>query len=174
MTRSKTQKPAEQAATPAVDPLADLRDPEDRYEGTAPGEGQAQPGEDRPSMLDDPEDLTAAVYQAVGAASVCWETMEGTGVFQEAQARNVAEDLLAYIAQSRPLVTQDAWDETVAEVVAAWHADPTSLGFLHKNNGTMCGCRYLARTALRAAMPVQPDADTLEPTEATESEAQDA
>jgi hypothetical protein len=122
VTRSKTQRPVEPAPAPAVDPLADLREPEDdRYEGAAPGEGDAE---------DAPEEA------------------------------------------GRVMVTQEDWDETVAEVVAAWHADPTSMGFLHKNNGTMCGCRYVARVALRTALPIQPDADTLEPT--PEPEAQDA
>lgn len=42
--------------------------------------------------------LTAAVYQAVGAASVCWENMSGTGVFDDVRAREVAERLLRFIA----------------------------------------------------------------------------
>jgi hypothetical protein len=69
------------------------------------------------------------------------------------QAPEASEEAPGLVA----LVTQERWDEAVAEVIAAWHADPTSLGFLHKNNGTMCGCRYLARIALTSAMPVQPE-----------------
>lgn len=52
----------------------------------------------------------------------------------------------------RPMVSPDLWDEMVAEVVAAWHADPTSQGFLH--GGGQCGCLYIARAGLRAAVPV--------------------
>lgn len=42
--------------------------------------------------------LSSAVHQAIGAASVCWENMEGTGIFQEARAREIADALLRYIA----------------------------------------------------------------------------
>lgn len=41
--------------------------------------------------------VPAAVWQALGAASVCWDTMAGTGVFHEAQANRIGEALLAVI-----------------------------------------------------------------------------
>lgn len=44
-----------------------------------------------------PKDLSQAVYQAVGAGSTCWESMEGTGVFDEARARETAEDLITWV-----------------------------------------------------------------------------
>lgn len=40
-----------------------------------------------------------------------------------------------------------------AVLIAAWHADTTSVGFLHR--GGTCGCRYLANVALDAVLPVQ-------------------
>jgi hypothetical protein len=52
----------------------------------------------------------------------------------------------------RPMVSPDLWAEMVAEMVAAWHHDPTSQGFLH--GGGQCGCFYIARHALAAAVPV--------------------
>lgn len=55
--------------------------------------------------------------------------------------------------EMRPMVTQGLHDEMVAEMVAAWHHDPTSLGFLH-GGGSVCGCAYIARHALKAAVPV--------------------
>ena len=55
-------------------------------------------------------------------------------------------------APARPLVTEGDRTEDVAVMVAAWHADPTAVGFVHR--GGMCGCRYLARAALDAALPV--------------------
>lgn len=58
------------------------------------------------------------------------------------------------------LVTQDTWDQARAQVIAGWHGDPVSLGFLHK--GGNCGCHYLAGIALQAAMPVQPDLEPLD------------
>lgn len=60
----------------------------------------------------------------------------------------------------RPMVDQDTQDDMVAEVVAAWHADPTSQGFLH--GGGQCGCRYIARQALQAAVPVMTEEDLKE------------
>lgn len=67
----------------------------------------------------------------------------------------------------RPMVDQETWDAMVAEVVAAWHADTTSQGFLH--GGGQCGCRYIARTALQVAVPVMTEEDAeqreLEPVE---------
>lgn len=43
------------------------------------------------------KDLDQAVHMAVGAASVCWESMTGTGTFQDDRARNVAAALIAYV-----------------------------------------------------------------------------
>ncbi len=57
----------------------------------------------------------------------------------------------------RPMVDQETHDEMVSEVVAAWHADPTSQGFLH--GGGQCGCRYMARRAMETAVPVVTEED---------------
>jgi hypothetical protein len=66
------------------------------------------------ASLFDADDLTAAVYQAVGAASVCWSDMTGTGTFREDRARHVAEELLSYIRlrmdpDALALVFKAAW-----------------------------------------------------------------
>ncbi len=44
--------------------------------------------------------LKSAVYQAIGAASTCWESLENTGVFQDDYAREIAEALLNKIEQA--------------------------------------------------------------------------
>ena len=41
--------------------------------------------------------IEEAVYTALGAASVCWEKMEGTGVFQDDRARAIGEQLMSRI-----------------------------------------------------------------------------
>lgn len=41
--------------------------------------------------------LESAVFQALGYASVCWEPMDGTGVFQSEQAKDCGEKLLGFI-----------------------------------------------------------------------------
>lgn len=42
-------------------------------------------------------DLNTKVFQAIGAASACWENLAGAGVFDSDQAKRVADDLLTYI-----------------------------------------------------------------------------
>lgn len=41
--------------------------------------------------------LRTAVFEAVGAASVCWENMSGTGVFDDRRACEIGEALVAEI-----------------------------------------------------------------------------
>lgn len=48
-------------------------------------------------------------------------------------------------------------DHAVAVIIAAWHADTTTQGFLH--GGGQCGCRYIAGVATRAIMPLAPASD---------------
>ena len=43
------------------------------------------------------EALRSAVFQALGGASVCWETPEGAGVFDADRARWIGEGLLAWM-----------------------------------------------------------------------------
>jgi hypothetical protein len=45
--------------------------------------------------------LEEAVFTALGAASVCWEFMEGTGEFQSVRAKNIGEELVAAIRDGR-------------------------------------------------------------------------
>lgn len=45
----------------------------------------------------EPLTLETAVFEAIGAASVCWENMTGTGVFQDGRARAIGETLVARI-----------------------------------------------------------------------------
>lgn len=41
--------------------------------------------------------IETAVFQALGAASVCWESMAGTGVFDSTRAKEIGDELLAVI-----------------------------------------------------------------------------
>lgn len=49
-------------------------------------------------MFDDADTPRSAIYQALGAASVCWESMAGTGVFDDKRACEVAEALIQRLA----------------------------------------------------------------------------
>lgn len=61
------------------------------------------------------------------------------------------------VFEVRPMVTKATQEDMVAEAVAAFHRDPTTQGFLH--GGGQCGCRYVARVALQAAVPVMTEED---------------
>lgn len=52
-------------------------------------------------ILDTAEDLESAVYQALGAASACWEHPEGAGVFDSTRCREIGVELLERIATDR-------------------------------------------------------------------------
>lgn len=45
-------------------------------------------------------DLTEFVYQAVGEASMCWDPLPGNQVFDSTKAKDVAERILARIADA--------------------------------------------------------------------------
>lgn len=50
-------------------------------------------------LFDDcePEDLTQAVFTALGAASACWDNLEDAGVFESERARRWGNDLVKWI-----------------------------------------------------------------------------
>jgi hypothetical protein len=51
----------------------------------------------KPDIRDDEDDpLRAAVFQAIGAASMCWEEIPH-GVFDSTKAKWVGDGLMAYI-----------------------------------------------------------------------------
>lgn len=47
--------------------------------------------------------LSTAVFQALGAASVCWESMDGTGVFDSTRAKEIGDALLEVIMRETRL-----------------------------------------------------------------------
>lgn len=44
--------------------------------------------------------IRSAVFQALGAASVCWECMDGTGIFQSDRALAIGEALLDVLREA--------------------------------------------------------------------------
>ena len=44
-------------------------------------------------------DLREAIFQALGAASTCWEPMDCTGVFESQRAEQIGEELMQVILQ---------------------------------------------------------------------------
>ena len=48
--------------------------------------------------------LASAVFQALGAASVCWEKPEGAGIFDSTRAREIGDALIWLLAVDRVLI----------------------------------------------------------------------
>lgn len=44
-----------------------------------------------------PDTLLTVIGQAVGAASVCWEDMSGTGEFESQRARVIVDEVITWI-----------------------------------------------------------------------------
>jgi hypothetical protein len=49
--------------------------------------------------VDDATDRRSAVFQALGAASACWENLSGAGVFDSTRAKAIGEALLAKLEE---------------------------------------------------------------------------
>lgn len=45
----------------------------------------------------EPLTLQEAVFQALGAASICWENIEAAGTFNSSRAKEIGEKLIAFI-----------------------------------------------------------------------------
>lgn len=45
------------------------------------------------------EQLARAVFQAIGAASMCWDDIHSAGVFQSDVARSIGDGLLEFIRE---------------------------------------------------------------------------
>ncbi len=59
--------------------------------------------------------LFEAVGLSIGAASVCWSDMSGTGVFRDDKARAIMDALLERIALERPVVSRKTLTAKIVE-----------------------------------------------------------
>jgi hypothetical protein len=50
-------------------------------------------------------DLSGAVFQALGAASMCWDKIEKAGVFHSDRAKEIGEALIAFIEENYAFVS---------------------------------------------------------------------
>ncbi len=59
-----------------------------------------------------------AVFQALGAASTCWESLEGTGTFDSDRAKLIGDKLLEHVARPRLgyATTEQLLDELRARI----------------------------------------------------------
>jgi uncharacterized protein YegP (UPF0339 family) len=47
----------------------------------------------------DPDPLRSVIFQALGAASACWENLAGAGVFESDRAKAIGDDLLDFLRE---------------------------------------------------------------------------
>lgn len=97
------------------------------------------------------KDLETCIYEAIGAASVCWESMEGTGVFQDVRAKAIGDQLLARI---RLFQDRQASVEVAAPTEPGWYAysggrqtmifllRPEQQWFVIADNGSVAPCKW--------------------------------
>jgi hypothetical protein len=72
----------------------------------------------KPDIRDDEDGpLRAAVFQAIGAASTCWEEIPHS-VFDSTKAKWVGDGLLAYLAKDGPLLGLATTEELFREIIA--------------------------------------------------------
>jgi len=76
--------------------------------------------------LDDAKTSQEAVFQAIGAASVCWEHMDGTGVFDSDKAKEIGEELMEWMNRPRLgfATTLELLEEIHARVESTSEQDP--------------------------------------------------
>lgn len=54
-----------------------------------------------------PEEVFTRVHQDIGQASMCWENVEGAGVYDATKASEIAFDLCHYIADKLEEASQE-------------------------------------------------------------------
>lgn len=52
-------------------------------------------------ILEKATNVREAVFQAIGAASTCWENMEGTGIFDSDRAKQIGDELMEWVNRPR-------------------------------------------------------------------------
>ena len=57
----------------------------------------SEPWTPDPDSNGTPADVSSAIFQALGAASVCWEKIEDAGIFDSTRAEWIGEGLLSYL-----------------------------------------------------------------------------
>lgn len=67
----------------------------------------------------DQQDIKEVIGLALGAASVCWEPMDGTGVFMDQRAAQIADELEALVLQFASVYRVTHSDETMQKVYQA-------------------------------------------------------
>lgn len=51
------------------------------------------------NMFKETETVEEAIFQALGAASMCWEHIEKAGIFESTRAKAIGDDLVARLVE---------------------------------------------------------------------------
>lgn len=168
------RKSDQDAPEKSADPLADLREPEPNLATDGPKLPPSTPTPAAQEPAGEPVSQEDMVYlyaatsaqEAVQLALMqatpeTMDTLEAElmallGKFQPGGTAPL-EAPGQVLAVGSPLVAQDDQDRARNLMIQTWHEDTVCTGFVHK--GGVCGCNYLAQTALRVVMPALPEAD---------------
>lgn len=91
------------------------------------------------------EGLDTLVHEAIGAASVAWEDMTGTGVFNEAMARDIASQVVAYVNENytpKAAMEQCAICSQMSAVPINYAMDPYEKAHWQCQN---CGAKFAGK-----------------------------
>ena len=71
----------------------------------------------------DPDSLRSVIAEAIGAASVCWENMEGTGIFDEQRATEILEEVVTWVDDHYAPLLEPVTERLVKKDVIRWFAN---------------------------------------------------
>lgn len=77
-------------------------------------------------FLDDANTLEEAIGMSIGAASTCWADLSGAGVFNDAMACEIVNDLIAWIKDRIPDQTQQDLPGELAALLNRYCAENVS------------------------------------------------
>lgn len=73
---------------------------------------------------DGPPTMETMVYEAVGAASTCWESLHGTGVFDSDRAQAIGDAVVEQVVDPLYEALGDAWGLLANVSEGDWEAQP--------------------------------------------------
>ena len=74
------------------------------------------------------DDLPSLIFTALGAASACWEHLDGAGVFDSDRAKRIGDELLDLLPAYMPPTVQATLTVSRAELRTMVQADPEAFG----------------------------------------------
>ena len=87
---------------------------DEKEEGEAYEDAREMPSfEDAVENAYDDSPLARKVFEALGAASSCWGNLEGAGVFDSTRAREIGDELMAYLTAREEAIRDEVRGPTL-------------------------------------------------------------